>query len=84
MTSSLTELQQSVIARLSLLGMEDFANRARTAWLDYGAYPCALSPAERATMEGARLCEDFKRANQLARAAHGQKLTQQPQSDPTR
>jgi hypothetical protein len=56
-------MQRSVIERLNFLGMEDFANRATIAWREGARYPCALTPAERATMEGATLCNDFKRAN---------------------
>jgi hypothetical protein len=63
MTKPLTPLQRSVIERLNVLGMEDFANRATIAWRDGARYPCVLTPAERATMEGATLCNDFKRAN---------------------
>lgn len=66
----LTPLQRSVIERLNFLGMEDFAHRATVAWRDGARYPCALTPAERATMEGATLCNDFKRANaEVARPA---------------
>jgi len=63
MTKPLTALQRSVIERLYVVGLEEFANRARNAWGDGARYPCALTPAERATMEGATLCNDFKRAN---------------------
>jgi len=70
MTVPLTPLQRSVIERLNVLGMEDFASRATIAWQDGARYPCALTPAERATMEGATLCNDFKRANaEVARTA---------------
>lgn len=69
MTGELTALQRSTLERLKLLGMEDFAARAKAAWMDRRPYPCALTPAERATMEGANLCEGFKAANQQARAA---------------
>jgi plasmid replication initiation protein len=70
MTMPLTPLQRSVIERLNVFGMEDFANRATIAWRDGARYPCTLTPAERATMEGATLCNDFKRANaEVARTA---------------
>ena len=69
MTLELTSLQKSAIERLKLVGLEDFADRATAAWIDRRPYPCALTPAERATMEGANLCEAFKTANQQARAA---------------
>jgi hypothetical protein len=69
MTQELTPLQASLLARLNLVGMEEFAGRAKSAWVDRRPYPCALTPAERATMEGANLCEQFKAANQQARAA---------------
>lgn len=68
MSPVLSFLQRKVIERLNLLGMEDFAARAREAWTDGRPYPCKLTPAERATMEGAGLCEDFKLGNQQARA----------------
>ena len=68
MSPSLSFLQRKVIERLNLLGMEDFAARAGEAWSDGRPYPCKLTPAERATMEGAGLCEDFKQGNQQARA----------------
>lgn len=71
--SPLTTLQSSVIERLNLVGLEHLAHLAMTAWGDDRAFPCALSPAERATMEGATLCEDFKRANAEARAAAAQR-----------
>jgi len=70
MTKPLTALQRSVIERLYVVGLEDFANRASTAWRDGARYPCALTPAERATMEGAALCSDFKRANAEVLNAH--------------
>lgn len=54
--------------RLQLVGLEELADRAMTAWRDDRPQPCALTPAERATMEGAGLCEEFKRANQQARS----------------
>lgn len=69
MPHGLTSLQMSVIGRLRLVGMEDFADGATAAWMARQPYPCALTPAERATMEGANLCEQFKAANQEARAA---------------
>lgn len=69
MPHELTPLQRSVIERLRFVGMEDFADRATIAWIDRRPYPCALTLAERATMEGANLCEQFKAANQQARAA---------------
>jgi hypothetical protein len=69
MPHELTPLQRSLIERLYLVGMEDFADRAKTAWTDRRPYPCTLTPAERATMEGADLCEPFKAANREARAA---------------
>jgi hypothetical protein len=64
-----TPLQRTLIERLSFVGMEDFADRAMLAWGESRPYPCALTPAERATMEGAQLCEEFKQADQQARAA---------------
>ena len=69
MPRELTSLQRSTLERLKVVGMEDFAARASAAWMDHRPYPCALTPAERATMEGANLCEPFKAANQEARAA---------------
>lgn len=69
MPHELTSLQTSIIKCLELVGMEEFAERAKTAWLSCHPYPCSLTPAERATMEGAHLCEQFKVANQQARAA---------------
>lgn len=63
MTRPLTDLQRSVIQRLNVVGLEDFATRAITAWSEGQKYPCALTPAERATMEGATLCDDYKNAN---------------------
>jgi hypothetical protein len=66
MTTRLTDLQQSVIQRLNFVGMEDFAERAMVAWRDGRRYPCVLTPAERATMEGAVLGSDFKNANAQA------------------
>jgi len=68
MSLALSFLQRKVIERLNLVGMEEFADRAGEAWGDGRPYPCSLTPAERATMEGAALCDDFKRANQQARA----------------
>ncbi|HEY7236090.1 MAG TPA: hypothetical protein VH539_18170 [Gemmatimonadaceae bacterium] len=73
-SSALTALQQTVIERLDLVGLEHLADLATAAWADDRPFPCALSPAERATMEGAILCEDFKRANAEARAAAAQRL----------
>ena len=69
MPQMLTMLQQSLIARLNLLGMEELAARARTAWSELRAYPLTLTPAEHATIEGARLCEDFTLANTQAQAS---------------
>jgi len=69
MTARLTDLQRSVVERLNFLGMEDFARRATIAWRDGRRYPCALTPAEMATMEGATLCNDFKNANAQAAAS---------------
>ena len=66
MTTRLTELQRNVVERLNFLGMEDCARRATTAWRDGRRYPCALTPAEKATMEGGALCGDFKNANAQA------------------
>lgn len=71
MSRTLTPLQQSLVDRLKIVGMEEFAERARAAWAELRPYPCALTPAERATMEGANLCSDYKKANQEARAARG-------------
>lgn len=68
MPHTLSVLQRKVIERLNLVGMEAFAERASEAWSDGRPYPCSLTPAERATMEGAVLCDDFKLANQQARA----------------
>jgi len=68
MAPTLSSLQRRVIERLNLLGLEDFAARATAAWSDGQPFPCKLTPAERATMEGAALCEDYKQANQQARA----------------
>jgi hypothetical protein len=70
MTGELTALQRSTVDRLKLLGVEEFAARATAAWIDRRPYPCALTPDERATREGANLCEGFKAAaNRQARAA---------------
>jgi plasmid replication initiation protein len=69
MANELTSLQKSLIERLRLVGMEEFADRATAAWIDRRPYPCALTPAERATMEGANLCEPYKAANREARAS---------------
>ena len=66
MTTRLTDLQRSVVERLNFLGMEEFAQRATVAWREGRRYPCVLTPAERATMEGATLCNDFKNANAQA------------------
>jgi len=71
MTRSLTSQQQRVVDRLSLVGMEEFAEVALASWRQGSPYPCKLTPAERATMEGAGLCEDFKRANAEARLIAG-------------
>ena len=60
---SLTPLQQQLIDRLSFLALEELAERARTAWANGVPYPYLLTPAERATLEGASLCEHFKLAN---------------------
>lgn len=68
MSHTLSFLQRRVIERLSLVGMEEFAERASEAWSEGRPYPCKLTPAERATMEGAVLCGDFRLANQEARA----------------
>ena len=68
MPHTLSVLQRRVIERLNLVGMEEFAERASDAWSEGHPFPCALTPAERATMEGAQLCTDFKLANQQARA----------------
>ena len=73
-SSPLTTLQYTVIERLNLVGLEHLADLAATAWADDRPFPCALSPVERATMEGATLCEDFKMANAEARAAAAQRL----------
>lgn len=72
MPLTLSFLQRKVLERLNLLGMEDFGARAGEAWSDGRPYPCKLTPAERATMEGAALCDDFKLANQQARAIAAQ------------
>jgi len=71
MTRSLTSQQQRVVDRLNLVGMEEFAEVALASWRQGSPYPCKLTPAERATMEGAGLCEDFKRANAEARLIAG-------------
>ena len=68
MSSTLSSLQRKVIERLNILSMEDFAARASEAWCVGRPYPCKLTPAERATMEGAALCADYKLANQEAKA----------------
>lgn len=70
-TRSLTTQQQRVVERLNFVGMEQFAEVALAAWRQGNPYPCKLTPAERATMEGAGLCEDFKKANAEARLASG-------------
>jgi hypothetical protein len=39
MTHELTPLHKSLIERLYLVGMEDSADRAKTAWTDRKPYP---------------------------------------------
>jgi hypothetical protein len=67
MTDSLTSQQRQVVERLNFVGMEQFAEVALASWRQGSPYPCKLTPAERATMEGAGLCDDFKKANAEAR-----------------
>ena len=76
----LTPFQRIVIEQLYLVGMEDFADRAREAWTNLRPYPCTLTAAERATMEGAGLCTGFKTANQQARAAYAEQQAQPQES----
>jgi len=67
--NGLTPLQLRTVDRLDFVGLGELADRATTAWSNSLPFPCALTPAERATMEGASLCEDFKMANREAREA---------------
>ena len=78
MTRALSSQQQRVVDRLHLVGMEDFAALALEAWRHGSPYPCVLTPAERATMEGAGLCEEFKKANAEARLASRETVKQTP------
>jgi hypothetical protein len=65
---SLTFLQRGMIARLQLVGLEDPAYRARSAWRDGRRYRTE-SAIEKATMEGAKICADFRRANEHVAAS---------------
>jgi len=69
MSRTLTQLQRSVLRRLSAVGLEDLADRARTAWRDGQPLRADMRPFEAATIEGARLDTDFDQANAEASTA---------------